>query len=119
MRRFHAVGVTPRVFRFCSEPVVLFSVSCRGKFAALENISCKIKSGCEGHLPWPEGICTKCQPSALTLNRQVLTMEIYFIYVAPFIQEELVTVVKSSLKHRFGVPHNIAISHISVRLYVS
>lgn len=42
----------------------------KGKFAALENISCKIKAGCKEHAPWPAGICTKCQPSAITLNRQ-------------------------------------------------
>ena len=43
----------------------------RGKFAMLENLSCKIKAGCKEHPPWPGGICTKCQPSAVTLNRQV------------------------------------------------
>ena len=43
----------------------------RGKFAVLEDITCKIKPGCKEHPPWPDGICTKCQPSAVTLKRQV------------------------------------------------
>lgn len=43
----------------------------KGKFAMLENISCQLRPGCRGHAPWPQGICTKCQPNALTLNRQV------------------------------------------------
>ncbi|XP_055635839.1 nuclear protein localization protein 4 homolog [Toxorhynchites rutilus septentrionalis] len=42
----------------------------RGKFVALEDLNCKIKSGCRDHPPWPKGICSKCQPSAITLNRQ-------------------------------------------------
>nr|CAG4634776.1 EOG090X05T8 [Alona affinis] len=42
-----------------------------GKYANLENISCRIKGGCSGHLPWPKGVCSKCQPKAITLNSQV------------------------------------------------
>ncbi|KAK9703054.1 NPL4 family [Popillia japonica] len=43
----------------------------RGKFLALEDISCRIKNGCKDHPPWPKGICSKCQPNAITLNRQI------------------------------------------------
>ena len=42
----------------------------KGKFANLEDISCKIKKGCTTHKPWPASICSKCQPPAITLNRQ-------------------------------------------------
>ena len=40
------------------------------KFAVLEDINLKIKPGCTTHPPWPESICSACQPPALTLNRQ-------------------------------------------------
>ncbi|XP_017782702.1 PREDICTED: nuclear protein localization protein 4 homolog [Nicrophorus vespilloides] len=43
----------------------------RGKFLALEDLTCRIRSGCKDHPPWPKGICSKCQPNAVTLNRQV------------------------------------------------
>ncbi|XP_031788253.1 nuclear protein localization protein 4 homolog isoform X2 [Nasonia vitripennis] len=42
----------------------------RGKFLQLEDISCRIKTGCKDHPPWPKGFCSKCQPNAITLNRQ-------------------------------------------------
>lgn len=42
----------------------------RGKYLDLESLDCKIKPGCTEHLPWPKGICNKCQPSSVYLNRQ-------------------------------------------------
>eukprot|EP00047_Mylnosiga_fluctuans_P005336 m.239897 g.239897 ORF g.239897 m.239897 type:complete len:584 (-) comp13565_c0_seq1:267-2018(-) len=42
----------------------------KGKFTNLESISCQIIPNCPAHAPWPAGICTKCQPSAVVLRRQ-------------------------------------------------
>jgi hypothetical protein len=50
---------------------ILLSFNQRGKYVNLENLNCKIKSGCKEHPPWPRGICNKCQPNTVYLNRQV------------------------------------------------
>jgi len=36
----------------------------------LDEINLSIKPGCTSCPGWPEGLCSKCQPPALTLNRQ-------------------------------------------------
>lgn len=52
----------------------------RGKYVNLENLNCKIKSGCKEHPPWPRGICNKCQPNTVYLNRQVILNQIQSVY---------------------------------------
>ncbi|KAI6243005.1 hypothetical protein M3Y99_00211400 [Aphelenchoides fujianensis] len=38
----------------------------------LENVNCQLDLNCtNGHQPYPLGICTKCRPPSLTLNRQI------------------------------------------------
>uniref|UniRef100_G3MM79 Nuclear protein localization protein 4 homolog n=1 Tax=Amblyomma maculatum TaxID=34609 RepID=G3MM79_AMBMU len=74
----------------------------KGKFAALENISCKLRSGCRDHAPWPRGICTKCQPNALTLNRQVYRHVDSVMFENPSIVEHFLNFWRETMHQRIG-----------------
>jgi len=52
----------------------------KGYLPPLEDQDFKIKPNCSGHLPYPKGICSKCQPSAVTLQSQVIFKKIFFNY---------------------------------------
>eukprot|EP00123_Amoebidium_parasiticum_P015483 comp22996_c0_seq1/m.36618 comp22996_c0_seq1/g.36618 ORF comp22996_c0_seq1/g.36618 comp22996_c0_seq1/m.36618 type:complete len:609 (-) comp22996_c0_seq1:20-1846(-) len=57
----------------------------RGKFSPLEDLQCRIRPGCTEHLAWPQGICTKCQPGAITLARQAYRHVDYVEFECPSI----------------------------------
>ncbi|GIY88695.1 nuclear protein localization protein 4 homolog [Caerostris extrusa] len=88
----------------------------RGKFAALENISCKIKDGCKEHLPWPQGICTKCQPSALTLNRQPYRHVDNVVFENPFLVERFLNYWRCTGHQRIGILYGFYEPHKDVPL---
>lgn len=75
----------------------------KGKFANLENVSCKIKEGCKEHPPWPGGICTKCQPTALTLNRQRYRHVDYIMFENPNICNQFLNYWRSTGNQRLGI----------------
>ncbi|ESN99334.1 hypothetical protein HELRODRAFT_185061 [Helobdella robusta] len=74
----------------------------KGKFAMLENASCKIKPGCKEHLPWPGGICTKCQPNAVTLQRQKYRHVDFIQFENPKIVDKFLDFWRESGKQRIG-----------------
>ncbi|XP_033747158.1 nuclear protein localization protein 4 homolog isoform X1 [Pecten maximus] len=75
----------------------------KGKFAFLENISCKIKTGCTEHPPWPGGICTKCQPNAVTLNRQKYRHVDYIMYENASIVDRFLNFWRTTGNQRIGI----------------
>ncbi|KAK7111135.1 nuclear protein localization protein 4 homolog [Littorina saxatilis] len=75
----------------------------RGKFVNLENISCKIKPGCKEHPPWPGGICTKCQPNAVTLNRQTYRHVDYIMFENPMVADRFLNYWRRTGNQRIGI----------------
>lgn len=88
----------------------------RGKYIAIDDISCKIKPGCREHPPWPKGICSKCQPSAITLNRQIYRHVDNVMFENTTIVERFLNYWRSTGHQRMGFLYGTYEPHTDVPL---
>jgi len=88
----------------------------RGKYVSLTDVNCKIKPGCTEHPPWPKGICTKCQPSAVMLNRQTYRHVDNIMFENPVIMDRFLNYWRKTGGQRIGYLYGRYEKHENVPL---
>lgn len=88
----------------------------RGKFVQLSTIDCSIKIGCTEHMPWHKGICSACQPSAVTLSRQAFRHVDAVVFENRNIVENFLSYWRTTGHQRVGLMYGRYLQHKDVPL---